>query len=89
MNKPASTSTKPYEGTFSALFVLLVLFVLPNLGVIAMLIGSVGGFILYVSLFPDRFRTRSGSLKLAIGLASFLVLLAGIVTVMALTHQIK
>lgn len=89
MKKHAAPSTKPTEEVFSALLVVLVLLVLPQLGSIAMMIGSAGGFILYVCLFPERFRTRNGSLKLAIGLASFLVLLVGIVLVMSLTHQFK
>ena len=89
MKKHATPSTKPTEEVFSALLLVILLLVLPQLGSVAMTIGPAVGFALYVYLFPDRFRTRSGSLKLAIGLASFLTILAGVVLVMSLAGQIK
>jgi hypothetical protein len=77
------------EATFSACFVITVLLILPMLGSVAIMIGSVIGLALYVTLFPDRFRTRNGSLRLAIGLISFLALAAAVVVALSLTHQIK
>jgi hypothetical protein len=89
MKKHVAPSTQMTEEVFSALLVVLVLLVLPQLGALAMVLGSTAGFALYVYLYPDRFRTRSGSLRLAVGLVTFLALLAGIVLVMSLTHQLK
>jgi len=89
MKKHATQAAKPTEEVFSAGLVVILLLVLPQLGSVAMTIGSAIGFAAYVYLFPDRFRTRSGSLKLAIGLASFLAILAGIVVVMSLAGQLE
>lgn len=89
MKKQAPPTTNLPEEAFSGLLVVMVLLVLPQLGSVAMMIGSVIGLSLYVALFPDRFRTRSGSLKLAIGLVTFLTIGAVVVLVMALTDQIK
>lgn len=89
MKKHIAPSTRMTEEVFSALLVVMVLLVLPQLGAIAMVVGATAGFALYVYLYPDRFRTRSGSLRLAIGLVTFLAFLAGVVLVMSLTHQFK
>jgi len=89
MKKYGMPNTKLTEEVFSAILVVVVLLILPQLGAVAMMVGSATGFGIYVYLFPDRFRTRNGSLKLAIGLVTFLAILAGVVVVMSLAGQIK
>jgi len=77
------------EETFSAVIVVIMFLLLPQLGCVPMVIGSVVGLALYVGFFPDRFRTQSGSLKLAVGLVSLLAIVIAIVVLRSLTHQFK
>ena len=82
-------ATKPTEEVFSVLLVVMVLLILPQLGAIAMMVGSTIGLGLYVFLFPDRFRTRRGSLNVAIALVTLLALLVGVVVALSLTHRFE
>jgi hypothetical protein len=54
------------EEAISSAFILIALFILPSLGGTAMLVGPTIGLGAYLIWFPDRFRTRSGSLSLAV-----------------------
>ena len=89
MKKNAAPTDSLTEAAFSAFFVIAVLLVMPMLGGFAIMIGSAIGLALYVALFPDRFRTGNGSLKLAIGLIGFIAIAAAVVVALSLTHQIK
>jgi len=89
MKKNTAPTTRMTEETFSAVIVVIMFLLLPQLGCIAMVIGSVVGLALYVGLFPDRFRTRNGSLKLAMGLVSLLAIAVAVVVFMSLTHQFR
>lgn len=75
---------KPSEEVFSAMLIVLVLLVLPLLGATAMVIGSAAGLTAYIRLFPERFRGRSGSLKLAICLVVAMWIAAAVVSVLSL-----
>ena len=58
MNINETLKTKTAEQIFSAVVVLTLLLILPQLGGTAMLIGSLIGLIAYVLLFRDRLRDR-------------------------------
>jgi hypothetical protein len=58
------------EEALSAVCVITVLFILPQFGGVAMMIGAVIALAALVFLYPDRFRSRGGSLKAAIWLIS-------------------
>ncbi len=69
MKTTGTLKTKMDEGLFSSALIIVVLFILPAFGATAMVVGSAIGLVAQVVLFPDRFRTRTGSLTPAIFLA--------------------
>jgi hypothetical protein len=75
---------KEVEGLFALSWVLFLWFILPRFGDFAVMVGCAVGFAAQVYLFPDRFRGRSGSLKLAFCLIGFLALAAAVVGVLSL-----
>lgn len=76
--------TEKAEEAFIAALVVIVLLILPSLGGTAMLVGSVIGLVAYIFLFPEHFRSRSGSLRAATCLIVALAVAAAVVVVLSL-----
>lgn len=78
---PGALKTQGAEQAFSATLIVVVLLILPPLGGTAMLIGSTIGLGAYILLFPDRFRTRRGSLRPALCVLGAFVLASLVILV--------
>jgi hypothetical protein len=86
MKTTTTLKTKTTEAAFSAALVVALLIILPLLGGTAMLIGSAVGLVAYIILFPERFRSRSGSLKPAVCVAAFFAVAAAAAVVFCLVR---
>ena len=80
------TVAHPY---FSLACVVAVLFVLPRYGGIATMVGCATVLSAYVSTFPDRFRSRSGSLTPAVCLVTAMWAAAAVIAVLSLTGGLR
>ena len=76
--------TREAEGLYSSLLVIVVLLILPMLGAMAMLVGSVVGLAVYLTLFRAQIRNGSRTRALAVSGLIALLLAAGIGALMVL-----
>ena len=81
-----SVMEHPY---FALVCAMCMLFVLPRYGCVVTMVGCATALSVYVAVFPDRFRGRSGSLTLAGLLLTTMWILAAIITVLSLTGQLQ
>ncbi len=80
------TLEHPY---FTLAFVIAIWFILPRFGTPAVMIGCAIVLSTYVALWPDRFRSRSGSLMTAFCLVAFMWIATAFVTVLSLAGELK
>lgn len=74
--------THPY---FSMTCFICILFLLPQYGGIAVMVGSASILSVYVAVVPERFRSRSGSVFTAICLVVSMWIAAAAITAMTLS----
>jgi hypothetical protein len=77
-------NSKISEEAFSAGLIVVLLLILPQFGAVAMVVGSAIGMAAYLHLFPERFRTRSGSLAVGAILVAILAAIAVAAVVISL-----
>ncbi|MCA8986869.1 MAG: hypothetical protein KDA78_04475 [Planctomycetaceae bacterium] len=78
--------THPY---FSMFCVLTLLFILPQYGAMPMMFASAGILTACVAAVPEQFRTRNGSLTMAICLVTAMWVGAAIISVLSLLGEIQ
>jgi hypothetical protein len=77
--------THPY---FAMVFVLSLFFlVLPLYGGVAAMVGCAGILTVYVVVLPERFRSRSGSLKAATWLVAAMWVATAVITALTLMRD--
>ena len=74
---------------FAMICVILLCFLLPRVGTLAVMVGSAGVLSAYVAVMPARFRSKGGSMLLAHGLVAGMWLAAAVVAALTLMGQIK
>jgi hypothetical protein len=67
---------KEAETTFSAVALVVLLLILPNLGGTAMLVGSIVALCVYTFIFKECMRDHRGSVTKAVFLTVFFVVVA-------------
>lgn len=68
---------------------LSLLFVLPRYGGTALMTGCASVLSVYVAVLPEHFRTRSGSMRVAICLVAAMWVAAAVITAMTLMGEIQ
>lgn len=76
--------TRKAEENFSAVVIVVMLLILPDLGATAVLAGSVVALCVYTLIFKDSMRDGSGSFRPAICLTVALVVATAVAFVVAL-----
>lgn len=76
MNKPLPLKQIVEHPFFGLACFAAILFVLPRYGLAAMMIGCALVLAAYLAVNPDRFRSRSGSLTLAVCLVTAMWMVA-------------
>lgn len=78
--------THPY---FAMLCILCLFFVLPRYGSMAVMVGCATWLSAYVAVSPESFRSRSGSLRMALGLVAALWAAAAVIAALTLMGEIQ
>ncbi|HYG34603.1 MAG TPA: hypothetical protein VEC99_07465 [Clostridia bacterium] len=73
---------------FAVAAVLAMSFILPRFGTVAMMVGCATVVSVYVAALPESFRSRSGSLRMAVCLVAAMWLGAAVVTTLTLMGEI-
>ena len=74
---------------FALLCLLVVTLVLPEYGGSAVMVGCAGMLTVLVAVSPEQYRTRNGSLRMAIGLLAAMWLGTALITAMILTGAVR
>ncbi len=74
---------------FSLAFVVALFGILPRLGGTAMMVACALVLSAYVWVLPDHFRSRSGSLRPAVGLVSAMWFMAAVIAVLTLIGELR
>ena len=85
MNKPLPFKQVVEHPFFGLACFVAILFVLPRYGLAAMMIGCALVLAAYLAVNPDRFRSRSGSLKVAVCLVTAVWMAAVVLVWLSLT----
>jgi hypothetical protein len=74
---------------FSMICVVSLLFILPQYGSMAVMLGCAGVLSAYVAGLPELFRSRSGSMKAATCLVATMWVAAAVITALTLMGEIR